>query len=593
MYENEPEEAKIINCMVAKFESVLPIFDKKKDTMTDEKPSALPLRIGSPSQEVESPQKDPREKEEPEYVLKWSEHNIQLIAVFQQLWEDNVFTDVTLTTESKSFQAHKLILSACSPYFRALFMDNPCKHPIVFLKDISEDHMGLLLEYMYRGSISVKQDCLSEILKTASTLHIRGLTTAEAPISESADTPRPLIVDELYHCSDSTSDKFQHVETGSCHSTTSGRSGFTYKKAEGRKSSMPKRLRLSGDRDSDISSPGYPISLQETEQLTSPDHGVERINHRLPSDDNIAVSEEEEAEIEVDQPVDFSKTKLDSALQASRFSILGSYLKSGRPGESPDDDRHIDSLPKTELSEDLRRSGLTGSWLEPLANLARSAPRPASRDSRGDSREDRDTSGEENISEEKDCKDYPQISLSDSLGIDIANKLRSHFLANLPTQSYAWLNGMNGVAPPSLPASNYSSWLNGMNERTPRSQSSSMLDGVKLEKNPLGGIRTGEIGANGKPAVKCEICGKKLADPSSLYRHRKIHSGDKPHKCPYCERRFIQRYNMKQHIKTHRIELLADQKNGFHHDLSVKGNGMSPLHLASYQEQDHGLDMSN
>jgi len=52
---------------------------------------------------------------------------------------------------------------------------------------------------------------------------------------------------------------------------------------------------------------------------------------------------------------------------------------------------------------------------------------------------------------------------------------------------------------------------------------------------------------NGKPSVSCEICGKKLADPSSLYRHRKIHSGDKPHKCPYCTRRFIQRYI---HLKT-------------------------------------------
>ena len=50
------------------------------------------------------------------------------------------------------------------------------------------------------------------------------------------------------------------------------------------------------------------------------------------------------------------------------------------------------------------------------------------------------------------------------------------------------------------------------------------------------------IGPNGKPMVKCDICGKTLADPSSLYRHRKIHSGDKPHKCPYCGRLFIQRY---------------------------------------------------
>ena len=49
------------------------------------------------------------------------------------------------------------------------------------------------------------------------------------------------------------------------------------------------------------------------------------------------------------------------------------------------------------------------------------------------------------------------------------------------------------------------------------------------------------VGANGKPAVSCKICGKTLADPTSLYRHRKIHSGEKPHKCPFCGRRFIQR----------------------------------------------------
>ena len=123
-----------------------------------------------------------------------------------------------------------------------------------------------------------------------------------------------------------------------------------------------------------------------------------------------------------------------------------------------------------------------------------------------------------------------QLPLQETLGIDIADRLRSHFLSNLPPQSYNWLN--NSGSP------------NGKNQN---SAVSAGMDNVGLSRTAAT-----PTAANGKPSVTCEICGKKLADPSSLYRHRKIHSGDKPHKCPYCTRRFIQRYNMKQHIKTHR-----------------------------------------
>jgi hypothetical protein len=50
------------------------------------------------------------------------------------------------------------------------------------------------------------------------------------------------------------------------------------------------------------------------------------------------------------------------------------------------------------------------------------------------------------------------------------------------------------------------------------------------------------LGPSGKPMVACDICGKKLSDPSSLYRHKKIHSGEKPFKCPCCDKRFTQRF---------------------------------------------------
>ena len=76
-----------------------------------------------------------------------------------------------------------------------------------------------------------------------------------------------------------------------------------------------------------------------------------------------------------------------------------------------------------------------------------------------------------------------------------------------------------------------------------------------------------KLGPNGKPMVKCEVCGKELADPSSLYRHRKIHSGEKPHSCPFCIRRFIQRYNMRQHLKTHKNKVTQEQINSLEPDL--------------------------
>ena len=60
-----------------------------------------------------------------------------------------------------------------------------------------------------------------------------------------------------------------------------------------------------------------------------------------------------------------------------------------------------------------------------------------------------------------------------------------------------------------------------------------------------------QIGPTGKPMVKCEICGKELADRVKLYRHRKMHNGEWPHSCPYCDYKFNMRYIMEMHIKAH------------------------------------------
>ena len=66
------------------------------------------------------------------------------------------------------------------------------------------------------------------------------------------------------------------------------------------------------------------------------------------------------------------------------------------------------------------------------------------------------------------------------------------------------------------------------------------------------------IDENGRPCVSCEECGKVLADPSSLYRHRKIHSGEKPHSCKFCGRKFIQRYAATHVYCTYQFNFISE-----------------------------------
>ena len=54
-------------------------------------------------------------------------------------------------------KAHKMILCACSPYFKNLLEQNPAKHPIIILKDVPFAHLTAILEFMYAGEVNVAQ----------------------------------------------------------------------------------------------------------------------------------------------------------------------------------------------------------------------------------------------------------------------------------------------------------------------------------------------------------------------------------------------------------------------------------------------------
>jgi len=124
-----------------------------------------------------------------QYCLRWNNHQHNLLSVFEDLLNHEAFVDVTIACDGLNLKAHKMVLSACSPYFQSMFYNTPDKHPVVFLKDVRYDEMKALLEFMYRGEVSVDQENLSSLLKVAEGLKIKGLADVNDS-SHSMSAPR-------------------------------------------------------------------------------------------------------------------------------------------------------------------------------------------------------------------------------------------------------------------------------------------------------------------------------------------------------------------------------------------------------------------
>ncbi|XP_019758717.1 broad-complex core protein isoform X7 [Dendroctonus ponderosae] len=110
------------------------------------------------------------------FCLRWNNYQSSITSAFENLRDDEDFVDVTLACEGKSLKAHRVVLSACSPYFRELLKSTPCKHPVIVLQDVAWADLHALVEFIYHGEVNVHQRSLSSFLKTAEVLRVSGLT---------------------------------------------------------------------------------------------------------------------------------------------------------------------------------------------------------------------------------------------------------------------------------------------------------------------------------------------------------------------------------------------------------------------------------
>ncbi|XP_059487813.1 zinc finger and BTB domain-containing protein 7A-like isoform X11 [Neocloeon triangulifer] len=123
-----------------------------------------------------------------QYSLRWNNYVKHVSTAFEALRCDRDLVDVTLSCEGKKIPAHKMLLSACSSYFKSLFKENPCQHPVIIFRNVAFDDLMALVDFMYKGEVNVEQEQLASFLNTAELLEVQGLTNSGKDVEKSKTT---------------------------------------------------------------------------------------------------------------------------------------------------------------------------------------------------------------------------------------------------------------------------------------------------------------------------------------------------------------------------------------------------------------------
>ncbi|XP_017887209.1 longitudinals lacking protein-like isoform X21 [Ceratina calcarata] len=133
-------------------------------------------------------------EDDQQFCLRWNNHQTTLIQNFDTLLESGTLVDCTLAAEGKYLKAHKVVLSACSPYFEGLLSEHYDKHPVFILKDVKFKELKAMMDYMYRGEVNISQDQLAALLKAAESLQIKGLSESRTGSNTKTDSRQQKVV---------------------------------------------------------------------------------------------------------------------------------------------------------------------------------------------------------------------------------------------------------------------------------------------------------------------------------------------------------------------------------------------------------------
>ena len=110
------------------------------------------------------------------FSLKWNDFHSNVSKSFEILRTEDYLQDVTLVGDDDcQVKAHKLVLSACSSYFKKIFTNNMNSNILLCLEGTDQTDLKNILDYIYFGEVQIFQEELDRFLNIAQRLKLEGM----------------------------------------------------------------------------------------------------------------------------------------------------------------------------------------------------------------------------------------------------------------------------------------------------------------------------------------------------------------------------------------------------------------------------------
>ena len=108
----------------------------------------------------------------------WNDLYEDMINTRKELIENGHFADVTLISDDlKTFNVHRSILFPASNVLKQLLLMKQCKsEAIIFLKGINSQFLGVIIQFIYFGEVSVPEAQVKKFIRCAKDLDLKGFS---------------------------------------------------------------------------------------------------------------------------------------------------------------------------------------------------------------------------------------------------------------------------------------------------------------------------------------------------------------------------------------------------------------------------------